>query len=87
MKMKDKNKKVVLKNPAVLPGSMRGRRWIICFLTAEEIEQMAREMGITEEQLTEQVMENIAYRFSKSVDAALWNWRDILKGSIREVLR
>ena len=87
MKMKTKNKRALQRDPVVLPDSMRGRRWLICFITAEEIEQAAYEMAITDEQLTEQAMEEIAHRFSSGVDGALWKWRDILKASIREVLR
>lgn len=66
---------------------MDGRRWIICFLAAEEIKQAAREIGIKEENLTEQVMEDIAYRFNCGVDSALWNHRLILKDSIREAIK
>ena len=67
--------------------NMNGRRWIICFLAAEEIKQVAREMGIQEDNLSEQVMEDIAYRFNCGVDSALWNHRQILKDSIREAMK
>lgn len=66
---------------------MSGRRWIICFLAAEEIKQVAREMRIKEKELTEQVMEDIAYRFNCGVDSALWNHREILKDSISEAMK
>lgn len=74
-------------SPTEAVQTMDSRRWIIWFLAAEEVKQAAREMGIQEEDLSEQVMEDIAYRFNCGVDSALWNHRQILKDSIRETMK
>jgi len=58
--------------------------WSVKELTRDNIETIARQLGIPMEKINDDVISDIVHSVRKGVDAALENWDEIVRLAIRE---